>query len=102
MPVRVQYDTHCQGVPYSGREGHSTSDLSLRALATREKEVIGRDKEREEHKRMSEVQESVCVRRTVKTRLVHGPHSRHCYMMTEVRGMSVHAQYQQQLICIVF
>ena len=84
MPVRVQYDTHCQGVPYGGREGDSTSDLSLGTLAEREKEVIGRHREREEHKRMSEVQESVCVR-TVKTRLVHGPHSRHCYMMTEVR-----------------
>ena len=46
MPVRVQYDTHCQGVPYSGQEGHSTSDLSLGALATREKEVAeeGRDR----------------------------------------------------------
>ena len=56
MPVRVQYGTHCQGVPYGGQEGHSTSDLSLGALATREKEVTGegRDREREEHKRMSE------------------------------------------------
>ena len=34
MPVRVQYDTHCRGVPYGGREGDSTSDLSTFHLSS--------------------------------------------------------------------